>query len=54
MDIDGVRINIGASIGITCFPRDGESIECLYEQADSAMYAAKQKGKNQYCCFQKI
>ena len=54
MDIDGVRINIGASIGITCFPRDGESIECLYEQADSAMYAAKQKGKNQYCCFQTL
>lgn len=52
--IDGARISIGASIGITCFPRDGESIECLYEQADSAMYAAKQKGKNQYCCFQTL
>jgi diguanylate cyclase (GGDEF)-like protein/PAS domain S-box-containing protein len=40
--------NLGASIGIAVFPRDGDSPEVLLKCADSAMYAAKQAGKNTY------
>lgn len=39
---------IGASIGIAIFPDDGTQIEMLFARADSAMYAAKRAGKNQY------
>lgn len=40
---------VGASIGISLYPRDGESSESLLTRADSAMYCAKNKGKNTYC-----
>jgi len=34
----------GASIGIATFPEDGDTVEALIAQADSAMYHAKRKG----------
>lgn len=42
-------VAISASVGISVFPRDGEEIEPLLQQADSAMYEAKKSGKNTYC-----
>ena len=42
----GRRITIGSSIGIAVFPHDGENIETLMANADSAMYQSKKKGKN--------
>lgn len=46
-DIDNHEIRIGASIGISLFPDDGTDGPNLLQQADSAMYAAKQNGRNQ-------
>ncbi|HEU0265775.1 MAG TPA: EAL domain-containing protein [Geobacterales bacterium] len=40
-----------ASIGITLFPHDGESVEVLLKNADTAMYHAKEQGKNSYQFF---
>ncbi|MFQ5354976.1 MAG: putative bifunctional diguanylate cyclase/phosphodiesterase [Mariprofundaceae bacterium] len=37
---------VGASIGISIFPRDGETLEILEKHADIAMYRAKEAGKN--------
>jgi len=37
---------IGASIGISLFPRDGDSLEILEKHADIAMYRTKAAGKN--------
>ena len=37
---------LSASIGISLFPRDGESPEALLDSADRALYAAKAAGKN--------
>ena len=53
-DIDGLQINISASIGISISPDDGEDIEVLTQKADTAMYEAKKSGKNTYKFFKYI
>ncbi|WP_026573585.1 EAL domain-containing protein [Bacillus sp. UNC438CL73TsuS30] len=45
---------VTASIGISLYPHDGETIEQLLQSADIAMYEAKRKGKNQYFFFQDL
>lgn len=39
-------VRISASIGIAVFPQDADNVTDLMRQADQAMYAAKQAGKN--------
>jgi diguanylate cyclase (GGDEF)-like protein/PAS domain S-box-containing protein len=45
---------ISASIGISLHPEDGSDAETLLKKADSAMYRAKEKGKNTFEFFSKI
>jgi diguanylate cyclase (GGDEF)-like protein len=40
-EIDGLSLEVGASIGIACFPEHGEDGETLLQRADIAMYVAK-------------
>jgi diguanylate cyclase (GGDEF)-like protein len=42
---------VSASIGITIFPDDGNNTVNLMRKADSAMYRAKKKGRNQFQFF---
>ncbi|MFT5533474.1 MAG: two-component system CheB/CheR fusion protein [Burkholderiaceae bacterium] len=46
-----ININISASVGIAVFPEDGNDSGSLLGVADSAMYLAKQYGRNQYQFF---
>lgn len=53
---DPYRINdnycqVTTSIGISVYPLDGSTTEELINKADTAMYRAKQLGKNQYKFF---
>lgn len=44
---------VTASIGIAIYPQDGDHADELMKNADTAMYAAKNKGKNSYCFYDK-
>ncbi len=44
-------LNIGCSIGVSCFPTQGETLSTLLKKADMAMYKAKSSGKNSYCLY---
>ena len=47
-NLNGEKVNISPSIGVSIFPDDAEEIESLMKNADSAMYHAKSKGRNNY------
>lgn len=42
---------ISASIGIACYPEDGNSFLDLYKAADKALYQSKRKGKDCYTFY---
>jgi len=44
--IGGQDLNIDGSIGISVYPEDGEDAETLINNADMAMYHAKESGRN--------
>lgn len=46
--IDGRKVQIHASMGVSLFPRDGNDMETLIQHADHAMYKAKSAGRNRY------
>jgi diguanylate cyclase (GGDEF)-like protein/PAS domain S-box-containing protein len=48
LTISGTSIEVSASIGIALFPEDGADAESLLRNADSAMYRAKEAGRNTY------
>jgi diguanylate cyclase (GGDEF)-like protein/PAS domain S-box-containing protein len=41
----GHECAIGASVGISIYPQDGDDVETLVSKADSAMYRVKESGK---------
>ncbi|MET0105659.1 MAG: sensor domain-containing diguanylate cyclase [Sedimenticola sp.] len=47
-DYEQTRCQIGASIGIACFPADADEMGGLTRAADQAMYQAKEAGRNTY------
>ncbi|MFI9654252.1 PAS domain S-box protein [Guyparkeria sp. GHLCS8-2] len=50
--IDGVPIQVTASLGYTYYPQtNGIDDETLIKQADSAMYEAKEAGRNRACRY---
>ena len=46
--LEGNDIVVTASIGISIYPDDGENSQRLLTNADTAMYLAKERGKNNY------
>ncbi len=48
VEIGGVRLDVGTSLGIAILPDDGVDMEALFARADEAMYASKQAGRNRY------
>jgi len=50
-DLHGRRLFVTASIGVTIFPQDADTVDGLLRNADQAMYEAKSLGRNQLCYF---
>lgn len=46
--IEGHTIFVTTSIGISLYPQHGLTVDVLVKEADSAMYSAKDLGKNRY------
>jgi diguanylate cyclase (GGDEF)-like protein len=49
--IEGDSIRTSASIGIALFPADSEDPDDLMAKADTAMYRAKDAGRNRFCLY---
>ena len=49
--IAGIDIHTSPSIGIAFYPADGTSLDALLAHADAAMYAAKERGRNNVQCY---
>ena len=51
-DVRGHRIDVGASVGIAQWPRDGADSDQILSHADLALYAAKSAGRGDYRFFE--
>jgi diguanylate cyclase (GGDEF)-like protein/PAS domain S-box-containing protein len=49
--VEGQDLHINGSIGISIYPADGEDAETLIKNADTAMYHAKEHGRNNFQFF---
>lgn len=49
--IEGKEIYCSPSIGVSLYPNDGGALEALVQNADAAMYEAKEAGRNTYRFF---
>jgi len=47
----GTELQISASLGISIYPADGETLEILTKHADIAMYETKKMGRNNYLYY---
>lgn len=54
VEINGLTMAVGASIGVATYPDDGEDYTAILKHADIAMYAAKRTGGNRACFYSEI
>ena len=46
--IEGRELSVSCSVGVSIFPRDGRDVQTLLKNADTAMYKAKEFGRNNF------
>ncbi len=51
VEINGQRISLTLSVGVSTFPEGGRTAEALLRNADTAMYASKDSGRNRLSLF---
>lgn len=50
-NLAGHEVFVTASIGISLFPHDGNDVEALLKNADTALYRTKEQGRNGYTLY---
>ena len=50
-EVDGHKVRVSASMGISVSPGDGEDADTLLKNAEVAMYQSKQRGRKTYTFF---
>ena len=50
--IDQLELHVTVSIGISIYPEDGQDVDSLIKSADTAMYHAKENGRNNFQFFE--
>ncbi len=48
VEVNQKSVYVGASIGVAIYPQDGKSFGSLLKNADTAMYRAKESGRNMF------
>lgn len=51
LNVQQNHLVVSTSIGISVYPDDGKTPETLLKHADTAMYRAKEAGRNSYCFY---
>jgi EAL domain-containing protein (putative c-di-GMP-specific phosphodiesterase class I) len=49
--LDWHEVSVSCSVGIASFPDDGDDVESLVKNSDTAMYQAKERGRNNFQFF---
>jgi diguanylate cyclase (GGDEF)-like protein len=50
----GTTVNVTISVGVGVFPADAETVDDLVHAADTALYAAKQSGRNRVVSYKSV
>ena len=51
VSIENLELTVTVSLGIAIYPDHAEDVSSLIHAADRAMFAAKNAGRNQLCCY---
>jgi len=51
VELQGKRFELGCSIGVSLYPKDGEDVDTLLKNADTTMYRAKESGSPDICFY---
>ena len=54
LPVNGSSVSASVSIGISCYPEDGGTLDALAAHADGALYSAKQDGRNRSVKFRAV
>lgn len=52
-ELEGQKVMVSGSIGISIYPQDGQDVTALLKNADAAMYMSKSEGRNGYQFYSK-
>ena len=51
-EVEGQNIAIGCSVGVALYPGHGDTADLLLGNVDTALYRAKETGRNCYCLYE--